>query len=197
MPRKSDIAKKSKFLFAHLRLGGLKKSITVSSLESGMIVEAVYTSDSKSGGGDRYMLLILNPSKSGKVHALSLGDISVNSFNVLVKEFGVSLNGTFNDKGFKAKGLHLEESPQAVYNDLDSKFKKNSPFSGSYRTLFKGGFKKLLLCDYEFDETIVNRDLPRLEIEKKLESLNPKDDLAKKLTEEMNQLPENKILRPN
>mgnify|MGYP003151995146 CR=1 FL=1 len=195
MPRLWDQAKKNKFLFQHLKQIETRKPISVGALEPGMIVECIYDPEGKAAKPVRYVLMILNPLRFKKVHAISLGDINLAEWLRFYTETGIALNGTLKQKNVNMKCIYFPEGPKQFYNmTLGVKLAKLSALQGSYRTLWSTRFKRTMICDYAFEPVIIERDLPRLFLEEKAKTLGELEDERKVIDEQLKSMPPDRIM---
>ena len=56
-------------------------------------------------------------------------------------------------------------------------------------------FKRLNVCNYSFNKDIIERDLPKLFLQEKLDLMPKGDPAEKELQEKINNLPPDRLLR--
>ena len=196
MPRLWDTQKKAKYLYAHLKNIDNRQPIGVGKVETGMLVEAFYDPEGKDAKPERFVLLVLNPLKKKKMHAISLGDIPLTDWYKLYNQVGIALNGTYKDQGIDIKCIYTPEPPKLFYaNTIAVRLKKIANLSGSYRTMWITRFKRLNVCNYSFNRDIIERDLPKLFLQEKLDLMPKGDPAEKELQEKINNLPPDRLLR--
>ena len=132
----------------HLKHGMTRYIIRPNQLEKGMICFLRYKTIG--GEGRQYAATIINPMWEGKLHILSMNEITLQNFRDFAKGFGVRYIPRFQ----KARGLDLAKidmnmSSKRIYegrikNELANKL------NASYRTLILKNVSGLQLLDYDF-----------------------------------------------
>lgn len=146
-----------KHLNEHLRRCNKKLAIPKAQLEKGMVVEMMYKPDK--GTLKRYVLTILNSNYQGKLHALSLENISNSAFNSFVDGVGIRYIPRFT----KYRGVDI---PKIVMDISSNRFyigkvkgEIQSTLGNSYRTFNVNKLQSVRLIDYQFDESIIQKYL--------------------------------------
>jgi len=120
-------------------------------LQKGMIVQANYQTQDKKL--KPYMFVVLNREFRGKVHLLSLNEMSPIQLNNMARRVGVRVIPKFKKRGLDFEKIIMTESSNRFYN---SKLAGNmdSWYNDSYRTFFLKNIRLIQLIDYKWDEDI-------------------------------------------
>jgi len=125
--------------------------ITQSQLEKGMIIQSRYTNlDNKS---NNYMFVVLNGGFDGKIHLLSLNEMTSKQLNDMARRTGIRMIPRFQKRGLDFEKLVMNESSRRFYH---RKLAKNMDkmYNNSYRTFFTNKLRSVFLVDYRFDKDI-------------------------------------------
>mgnify|MGYP006928191209 FL=1 len=120
-------------------------------LEKGMIIQARYTNvDRKS---KQYMFVVLNRDFRGKVHLLSLNEMTTYQLNDMARRTGIRIIPNFKKRGLDFEKLLIMESSNRFYH---RKLAGNmdTMYNHSYRTFFANKLGLVQLIDYRFDKDI-------------------------------------------
>tara|TARA_B110000858_G_C17517970_1_gene343439 strand:- start:104 stop:535 length:432 start_codon:yes stop_codon:yes gene_type:complete len=127
--------------------------IAMSGVQKGMVLTCRYTN--KEGQSKDNMLLVLNPSYNGKLHALSLNKFSSGKFNSLAKSVGLVDIQKYAVRGIDIPKLSMDQSSNRFYGSFLGNVK--TEFNDSYRTYFLSKIGGLTLVDYNFNDSINRR----------------------------------------
>jgi hypothetical protein len=144
---------KRNYYTQHLRSKESSILISKRMLEKGMIVQARYKNLDKKT--KEYMFVVLNRGYQGKVHLLSLNDMSPAQLNNLARMTGVRWIPKFDKRGLDFEKLVINESSNRFYHRKLAKG-MDKDYNNSYRTFFEKQLTGLKLIDYLFDEDIEN-----------------------------------------
>lgn len=144
---------KRNYYTQHLRSKESSILISQRMLEKGMIVQARYKNLDKKT--KEYMFVVLNRGYQGKVHLLSLNDMSPTQLNNLARQTGVRWIPKFDKRGLDFEKLVIKESSNRFYHRKLAKG-MDKDFNNSYRTFFANKLTGVKLIDYLFDEDIEN-----------------------------------------
>ena len=130
--------------------------IPKSALEKGMIIQARYTSADKSARP--YMFVVLNRNFRGKVHLLSLNEMTTYQLNDMARRTVIRIIPNFKKRGLDFEKLLIMESSNRFYH---RKLAGNMDtlYNHSYRTFFANKIGLVQLIDYRFDKDIEPRIL--------------------------------------
>tara|TARA_R110000822_G_scaffold158483_4_gene298018 strand:- start:111 stop:560 length:450 start_codon:yes stop_codon:yes gene_type:complete len=137
----------------HLRSKESTIIISKGVLEKGMIIQGRYKN--LAGKTKEYMFVVLNKSFKGKVHLLSLNDMSPTQLNNLARSTGVRWIPKYEKRGLDFEKLIMKESSSRFYHKKLAKG-MDKDFNNSYRTFFAKKLTGVKLVDYLFDEDIEN-----------------------------------------
>ena len=120
-------------------------------LHKGMIVQSNYKN--KEGKLKPYMFVVLNPGFRGKVHLLSLNEMSPIQLNNMARRVGIRVIPKFKKRGLDFEKLIMTESSNRFYHH---KLANNMDlwYNNGYRTFFSQNLRLLQLIDYKWDEDI-------------------------------------------
>jgi hypothetical protein len=146
-----------KHLTEHLRRANQKITIPKAQLQKGMVVEMMYKP--QNGNLKRYMLTILNPSFDGRIHAISMENVSNAAYTNFVDGVGIRYIPRFQ----KYRGVDISK----VIMDISSrrfyigkvKGEMKSTLENSYRTFSIKKANSIRLIDYNFDEKLIKKYL--------------------------------------
>ena len=144
-----------KHLNEHLRRANQKLAIAKAQLNKGMVVELLYKPDK--GNIKRYVLTVLNPSFQGKMHAISMENISYSEYASFVESVGIMYIPKFQ----KYRGVNI---PKVTMNVSSNRFyygsvKSTSTLDSSYRVFNISKINSVRLIDYDFDEKLIKKYL--------------------------------------
>jgi hypothetical protein len=137
----------------HIRSKESTVVITKNLLEKGMIIQSRYKN--LAGKSKDYMFVVLNKSFEGKVHLLSLNEMSPVQLNNLARKTGVRWIPKYEKRGLDFEKLIMKESSSRFYHKNLAKG-MDRDFNNSYRTFFADKLTGVKLVDYLFDEDIEN-----------------------------------------
>lgn len=120
-------------------------------LEKGMIIQARYTNVDKKS--KLYMFVVLNRDFRGKVHLLSLNEMTTHQLNDMARRTGIRIIPNFKKRGLDFEKLTIMESSNRFYH---RKLAGNmdTMYNHSYRTFFASKLGLVQLIDYRFDKDI-------------------------------------------
>lgn len=123
-------------------------------LQKGMVIQTRYKNlDSKIKS---YFFVVLNGSFRGKVHLLSLNEMSTLKFNSMARRTGIRIIPKYKKRALIMPKLIMNESSNRFYhNKLASKM--DLWYENSYRTFFINKMGLVQLIDYRFDKDIEER----------------------------------------
>jgi len=130
--------------------------IPKSALEKGMIIQARYTSSDHAARP--YMFVVLNRNFRGKVHLLSLNEMTTYQLNDMARKTGTRVIPKFKKRGLDLEKLIILESSNRFYH---RKLAGNMDrlYNHSYRTFFLNKIGLVQLIDYRFDKDIEERTI--------------------------------------
>lgn len=120
-------------------------------LQKGMIVQANY--QNQEGKLKPYMFVVLNREFRGKVHLLSLNEMSPIQLNNMARRVGIRVIPKFKKRGLDFEKIIMTESSNRFYNHKLAKNMDNW-YNNSYRTFFLRNIRLIQLVDYAWDEDI-------------------------------------------
>jgi len=120
-------------------------------LQKGMIVQANY--QNQEGKLKPYMFVVLNREFRGKVHLLSLNEMSPIQLNNMARRVGIRVIPKFKKRGLDFEKIIMTESSNRFYNHKLAK-NMDSWYNDSYRTFFLKNIRLIQLVDYAWDEDI-------------------------------------------
>ena len=142
-----------KHLNEHLRRANQKLAIAKSQLEKGMVVEMLYKPEK--GNLKRYVLTILNANYQGKMHAISMENVSHNAYTNFVDGVGIRYIPRFQKyRGVNISKVIMDVSSRRFYV---GKLKNN--LQDCYRTFTVRKINSVRLIDYNFDEKLISKYL--------------------------------------
>ena len=142
-----------KHLNEHLRRANQKLAIAKSQLEKGMVVEMLYKPEK--GNLKRYVLTILNANYQGKMHAISMENVSHNAYTDFVDGVGIRYIPRFQKyRGVNISKVIMDVSSRRFYV---GKLKNN--LQDCYRTFTVRKINSVRLIDYNFDEKLISKYL--------------------------------------
>ena len=120
-------------------------------LEKGMIIQARYTKVDRTS--KNYMFVVLNRDFRGKVHLLSLNEMTTIQLNNMARRTGIRIIPNFKKRGLDFEKLLILESSNRFYH---RKLQGNmdTMYNHSYRTFFANKLGLVQLIDYRFDKDI-------------------------------------------
>ena len=99
------------------------------------------------------MFVVLNSGVDGKIHLLSLNEMTPTQFNNLARKTGLREIPKFNKRGLDMEKLIMEMSSRRFYiGKLKGNIKLS--YNSSYRTFFTNKLGNIQLVDYKFDDDI-------------------------------------------
>lgn len=142
-----------KHLNEHLRRAKQKLAIAKGQLEKGMVVELMYKPEK--GNLKRYVLTILNANFQGKLHALSMENVSHNAYTDFVDGVGIRYIPRYQKyRGVDVSKVIMDISSRRFYaGNLKNTLKD------CYRTFSVKKINSIRLIDYEFDEKLITKYL--------------------------------------
>ena len=142
-----------KHLNEHLRRANQKLAIAKGQLDKGMIVEMMYKPEK--GNLKRYVLTVLNANFQGKLHAISMENVSHNAYTDFVDGVGIRYIPRFQKyRGVDVAKVIMDVSSRRFYV---GKLKNN--LQDSYRTFNVSKINSVRLIDYDFDEKLIKKYL--------------------------------------
>lgn len=142
-----------KHLNEHLRRANQKLAIAKGQLDKGMIVEMMYKPEK--GNLKRYVLTVLNANFQGKLHAISMENVSHNAYTDFVDDVGIRYIPRFQKyRGVDVAKVIMDVSSRRFYV---GKLKNN--LQDSYRTFNVSKINSVRLIDYDFDEKLIKKYL--------------------------------------
>lgn len=124
--------------------------------EKGMVAQISYKSQKTERIKD-YMAIILNPRYKGKMHLLSLENVSYEQINDFAELTGLKRVTTIkNVKKFDISKLIMDTSSYRFYNK-EVKYFLNHHGVDSYKTFFLNRFKNNFIVDYKFSNKILKK----------------------------------------
>lgn len=139
--------------YYNAHLGRKQSSVIIPKydLQKGMIVQANYKN--QEGKLKPYMFVVLNREFRGKVHLLSLNEMTVIQLNNMARRVGVRVIPKFKKRGLDFEKIIMTESSNRFYN---SKIASNMDlwYNNSYRTFFLKNIRLIQLIDYKWDQDI-------------------------------------------
>jgi hypothetical protein len=112
-----------------------------------MIIKCRYSSQDMASG--EYILLVLDTSYKGHLHALSLNEFNSRTFRDLAKKTGTTpVPGLLFEKN-NIMRLSMVGSPRSTYQSL-LKGGMTSKYNTGYRTLDKKKMSGIMLLGYQF-----------------------------------------------
>lgn len=120
-------------------------------LHKGMIIQSRYKTIND--GSHNYMFVVLNPDFRGKVHLLSLNEMTTIQLNNMARRVGIRMIPKYKKRGLNFEKLIMTESSNRFYH---SKLAGNMDlwYNHSYRTFFKKNIGLVQLVDYRWDKDI-------------------------------------------
>lgn len=146
-----------KHLNEHLRRANQKLAIAKAQLQKGMVVEIMY----KPEGGNlkRYVLTVLNANFQGKLHAISMENVSHNAYTSFVDGVGIRYIPRFQKyRGVDIAKVIMDISSRRFYAGK-VKNEVKSTLDNSYRTFSVKKINSVRLIDYDFDEKLIKKYL--------------------------------------
>jgi len=120
-------------------------------LQKGMIINCRYRKlDNKY---KNYMFVVLNGNYRGKVHLLSLNEMTVKQLNDMARRIGIRVIPKFKKRGLDFEKLIMTESSNRFYHSKISS-KMDLWYNNSYRTFFAKKMGIVQLIDYKFDKDV-------------------------------------------
>jgi len=115
-------------------------------IDTGMIIKCRYASQDLATG--EYILVVLNPSYKGHLHALSLNEFNSITFRKLAKKLGTTeLTGPrFNN----ILTLDIDMNPRTIYEGFLKKG-MDKEYNTSYRTMDIKRMSGIMLLDYNLE----------------------------------------------
>jgi len=125
--------------------------IPKSQLQKGMVIQTNYKNQQNKR--KPYIFVVLNSEFRGKVHLLSLNEMTVKQMNDMARRIGIRYIPKFKKKGLNFEKLIMTESSNRFYNH---KLANNMDrwYNNSYRTFFVKHLSLVQLIDYKFDKDI-------------------------------------------
>jgi len=146
-----------KHLTEHLRKANQKITIPKTQLQKGMVIEMMYKPES--GNLKRYMLTVLNPNFEGKIHAISMENVSNAAYNNFVDGVGIRYIPRFQKyRGVDIPKVVMDVSSRRFYIGK-VKSEMRSTLENSYRTFSIKKTNSIRLIDYDFDEKLIKKYL--------------------------------------
>jgi hypothetical protein len=142
-----------KHLNEHLRRANQKLAIAKAQLEKGMVVEMMYKPEK--GNLKRYVLTVLNANFQGKMHAISMENVSHRAYTDFVDDIGIRYIPRFQ----KYRGVNVSKVVMDVSSRRFYAGKLRDNLQDCYRTFNVRKINSVRLIDYEFDETLINKYL--------------------------------------
>ena len=146
-----------KFLTEHLRRANQKITIPKTQLQKGMVIEIMY----KPQGSNlkRYVLTVLNPVFEGKMHALSMENISGMNYNKFADSVGIRYIARFQKyRAVDIPKVIMDVSSRRFYFGKVKGLMKTI-LENSYRTFDVKKINSVRLINYEFDEKLIKKYL--------------------------------------
>ena len=136
---------------AHLTRKESSIIIPKAQLQKGMVIQTNYRA--QESRLKPYMFVVLNSMYRGKVHLLSLNEMTVKQMNDMARRIGIRYIPKFRKKGLNFEKLIMTESSNRFYNH---KLARNMDtwYNNSYRTFFIKQIRLVQLIDYRFDQDI-------------------------------------------
>tara|TARA_B100001093_G_scaffold519520_1_gene608931 strand:- start:3600 stop:4037 length:438 start_codon:yes stop_codon:yes gene_type:complete len=142
-----------KHLNEHLRRANKKVALSKAQLEKGMVIEMMYKPIK--GNLKRYVLTVLNANYQGKMHAVSMENVSHNAYTDFVDDVGIRYIPRFQKyRGVNISKVVMDVSSRRFYI---GKLKNN--LQDCYRTFDVKKINSLRLIDYNFDEKLIKKFL--------------------------------------
>lgn len=142
-----------KHLNEHLRRANQKLAIAKGQLEKGMVVEMMYKPEK--GNLKLYVLTVLNANYQGKLHAISMENISHNAYTDFVDGVGIRYIPRYQ----KYRGVNVSK----VIMDISSRRfyvgKLRDNLKDCYRTFNVKKINSIRLIDYAFDKKLIEKYL--------------------------------------
>lgn len=142
-----------KHLNEHLRRANQKLAIAKGQLEKGMIVELMYKPEK--GNLKRYVLTVLNANFQGKMHAISMENVSHNAYTDFVDGVGIRYIPRFK----KYRGIDVSKVIMDVSSNRFYVGKLKNNLQDSYRTFNVKKINSIRLIDYRFDDKLIEKYL--------------------------------------
>ena len=144
-----------KHLNEHLRRANQKLAIAKGQLNKGMVIEIMYKPDK--GNLKRYVLTVLNPSFQGKMHAISMENVSYGDYASFVESTGIKYIPKFQKyRGVDIPKVTMDISSNRFYY---SRVKGAPSLDTSYRMFNINKINSVRLIDYNFDEHLMKKFL--------------------------------------
>jgi hypothetical protein len=136
------------FLSEHNTRVKSRTAISKVNLTEGMVIKCRYSSQDMSTG--EYILLILDASYKGHLHALSLNEFNSRTFRELATKTGIiKVPGLLFEKN-NIMRLSMVGSPRSTYQSL-LKNGMASKYNAGYRTLDTKKMSGIMLLEYNFE----------------------------------------------
>tara|TARA_R100001015_G_C4629138_1_gene189756 strand:- start:174 stop:611 length:438 start_codon:yes stop_codon:yes gene_type:complete len=142
-----------KHLNEHLRRANQKLAIPKSQLEKGMVVEIMYKPEK--GNLKKYVLTILNANYQGKMHAISMENVSHNAYTNFVDDVGIRYIPRFQ----KYRGVNISKVIMDVSSRRFYVGKLRNNLQDCYRTFSVKKINTIRLIDYSFDDKLIDKYL--------------------------------------
>jgi len=115
-------------------------------LDPGMIIKCRYSSQDMATG--EYILVVLNPSYKGHLHALSLNEFNSRTFLKLANKLGTTELTGPRFKNNNILALDIDMNPRTIYEGFLKKG-MDKEYNTSYRTLDIKKMSGIMLLEYK------------------------------------------------
>lgn len=138
----------------HLRKKQSSIIIPKFDLQKGMIIQANYRNQENKL--KPYMFVILNSKFRGKIHLLSLNEMTPIQLNDMARRVGIRVIPKYQKRGLDFEKLIMTESSNRFYHSKLAD-KMDMWYNNSYRTFFVKNIRLIQLIDYKWDKDIEDK----------------------------------------